>query len=514
MGDYGNCGILAFILPEWDTPLSLRTTESLQDLLIRSDRRLAQAATAVLLLAAGLAIGAYVAVLSPLWAAAGALALVGGLLMLRSTRWGLIAVIGVICLLPYAALPFKIGFTPTFLDLVLLLLYFVWIARIASGRTEPFELSPIGPAVLAFQVLACASFVAGLAHAPLTQYLVRHFAELLLGVGLFFVVANTVRTRRDLELAVRVVILAGGAAALIGIGLYLIPRDWSIRLLSALGRLGYPTGAGVLRYVEDNPDLPLRAISTSTDPNVLGGTLILIATLTASQLFSRRPLLPRIWIAALLAMDVLCLYLTYSRGSMFGLVVGLGVLALIKNRRLLLLMVGAGLLLLLLPQTQAYVQRFAEGVQWQDLASQMRLGEYKDALTLIGRHPWIGVGFAGTPEISLYLGVSSAYLLMAEEMGLIGLALFLLVMGLLFGHVARASRQTVQRKDGLDTLLVGLAASLAGILAGGILDHYFFNLDFPHSLTLFWLYVGLTIVAVRMGQPGLSEQDTLATSIG
>jgi hypothetical protein len=39
--------------------------------------------------------------------------------------------------------------------------------------------------------------------------------------------------------------------------------------------LGYPTGSGVLRYVEDNPDLPMRAISTSTDPNVLGGLLIL-----------------------------------------------------------------------------------------------------------------------------------------------------------------------------------------------------------------------------------------------
>jgi hypothetical protein len=478
--------------------LGVRTIDSLHGLLITSDRRLSRVVIVILALAAGLAIGAYVAVLSPIWAAAGALAVVGGLLMLRSTRWGLIAAVGVICLLPYAALPFKIGFTPTFLDLVLLAVYFVWIARIATGRTEPFELSPVGPAVLAFLALACASFVAGLAHAALTQYLIRHFAELLLGVGLFFVVVNAVRTRRDLEQLVRIIILAGGLAVLIGIGLYVIPRDWSIRLLSSLGRLGYPTGAGVLRYVEDNPDLSLRAISTSTDPNVLGGLLILITTLTASQLFSRRPLLPRPAIAALLGLDVVCLVLTYSRGAMFGLAVGLGVLALVKNRRLLLLMAVTGLCLLFLPQTQAYVQRFVEGVQWQDLASQMRLGEYKDAFALIGRHPWIGVGFAGTPEISLYLGVSSAYLLMAEEMGLIGLAAFVLVMALLFSQVVRARRRTALRCDGSDALLLGLAASLAGISAGGILDHYFFNLDFPHSLTMFWLYVGLTTAAVRL----------------
>jgi O-antigen ligase len=188
------------------------------------------------------------------------------------------------------------------------------------------------------------------------------------------------------------------------------------------------------------------------------------------------------------------------------------VLALVKERRLLPLMVVGGALLLLLPQTQAYVQRFAEGVQWQDLASQMRLGEYKDAFALIARHPWIGVGFAGTPEISLYLGVSSAYLLMAEEMGLIGLAAFLLVMGLLLVQVVRARRLTAVRDDGSDALLLGLAAALAGILAGGILDHYFFNLDFPHSLTLFWLYVGLTMVAVRLAHVRPAGRDAAPAS--
>lgn len=36
------------------------------------------------------------------------------------------------------------------------------------------------------------------------------------------------------------------------------------------------------------------------------------------------------------------------------------------------------------------MQRFIEGIQIQDLATQMRLGEYKDALILIGRHPGSG----------------------------------------------------------------------------------------------------------------------------
>ncbi len=54
----------------------------------------------------------------------------------------------------------------------------------------------------------------------------------------------------------------------------------------------------------------------------------------------------------------------------------------------------------------------------------MRFGEYKDALILIERYPLFGVGFTGTPDLDIYLGVSMLYLIIAENMGIIGLALF------------------------------------------------------------------------------------------
>jgi O-antigen ligase len=475
-----------------------RSVLSLQRIFVESDRRFVFAAVVALALAAGIVVGAYVAVLSPILAAAGVLAVVAGLLMLRDTQWGLVAVIGLICLLPFGALPFKIGFTPTFLDLALIAVYFVWVVRIALGKAGAFHGTALGLPIAVFMLLAMASFVAGLAHAYLDQYVLRHFAEILLSIGLFFVVVNCVRTQRQLRLLIQVLLMAGFGASFVGIVLYLIPSEWSIRLLSALGRVGYPTGSGVLRYVEDNPDLAMRAISTSTDPNVLGGLLILITTLTTAQLFARRPLLPRPLLGAMVVTDALCLYLTYSRGSMAGLVAGLGLLALVRYRRLVPLMVLAGGLLLLLPQAQDYVQHFVEGIQLQDLATLMRLGEYKDALILISRHPWIGVGFVSTPESSLYIGVSMVYLLIAEEMGLIGLAAFLLIVGLFFRQVWVAW-PTVREHEGLEAILLGLATAVAGILVGGIFDHYFFNLNFPHSVSIFWIYLGLAMVTVRLG---------------
>jgi F0F1-type ATP synthase assembly protein I len=47
-------------------------------------------------------------------------------------------------------------------------------------------------------------------------------------------------------------------------------------------------------------------------------------------------------------------------------------------------------------------------------------------------------------------------------------------------------------------IVLGLAASVAGILVGGLLDHYFFNLSFPHSVSIFWLYLGLAMAAVQL----------------
>jgi hypothetical protein len=63
----------------------------------------------------------------------------------------------------------------------------------------------------------------------------------------------------------------------------------------------------------------------------------------------------------------------------------------------------------------------------------------------------------------------------------------------------------VRDEAGLEAILLGLAASVAGILVGGFLDHYFFNLSFPHSVSIFWIYLGLGMVTVRLGAQANSE---------
>ncbi len=470
---------------------------SLQTIFVTNERWLIILAVVGLCLVVGLIGGAYIAFLTPLLAALVLIALVGGLLMLRSIQWGLFALVGIIYLLPFAALPVNIGFSPTFLDLVLAVIFFVWITALATRKQEEFVASPLAVPILIFILLAFASFVAGLAHARLSANVLRHFAEIIMCIVLFFVVVNCVRTQKQLEQVVTLLILAGFAAALIGVVLNVLPEAWTVRLLSVLGRVRYPTGWGVLRFIEDDSTLPRRATSTSVDPNVLGGMLIFVGALTASQLFARKPLLRRTFVAPMLAVMALCLYMTYSRSSLLGLVAALLLLGAARYRRLLLVMLIMGVIALLIPQTQVGVQRLQEGWRWEDRASRMRLGEYKDAFILISRYPWFGVGFAGTPDIDIYIGVSSVYLLIAEQMGLVGLFVFLVIMAIFFVYTGQAWWR-MRRDTCLEAILLGLVAALAGAMVAGVLDHYLFNLNFPHAVALFWLYLGLAVAATMV----------------
>jgi len=485
------------------------TYNRLQAIFVSDKRWVVALAVLVLCLVMGTIGGWLMAYLSPLLTAALVVTLVGGLLMLRSTQFGFVALIGVVCLLPFAALPIKIGFTPTFLNLVLAVLFAVWLARLVSGQQKEFVTSTLALPIIIFLFLAFVSFVAGLAHATPTPNAVRRFAEIILGIALFFVTVNCVRTRQELEQLVLIIILAGFGAALVGVVLYSLPRDVSVRLLSALRIFNYPAGWGVLRFIRDDPLLSMRAVGTSVDPNILGGLLILVGSLTVPQLYTRRPLLKR-WLAVpILAAMGLCLVLTFSRGSLVGLGCALVLLAVVKYRRLLPVLIVAALIILLLPQTQEYVVHFIQGVRFQDLATKMRLGEYKDALILIGRYPWIGVGFVGVPDIDIYLGVSNVYLTIAEEMGLVGLGVFLAIMVIFFRYTWR-SWKSMGHDPRLEAILLGLQTAVVGGLVGGLGDHYLFS--YPHAVAFFWLCIGLAVVAARLAEE--TRPTSLTTANG
>ena len=478
-------------------------------------RELFVALLAVLL---GLAGGAAVA-FGPFWVAFVALAaLACGYAMLVNTGVGLAAVLFLATILPFGTLPFKAVVTPSFLELALIALMAVWLFRLLSRPEEPLQLTPLGLPIVGFLGLTVFSFLLGSNGSPDSLTLHNYF-KFLLGVLFFFSVANCVRTHEQANWALRLLLIGGALSALIGLVLYALPDRSALQALVALGRIGYPISGRVLRYVEDDPSGMERAIGLSVDPNSYGGMLALVGALAITQAVAERPVLPRKWLFVMAGAMALTVLLTASRAAIGGMTVGTLYAAVVRYRRLWWAVAGAALIAVVLffgfGVGDAFVQRFVEGAQFRDQANQMRLNEFRNAIEIIQRYPFFGIGFAQAPDIDLGAGVSSIYLALAERIGLLGLLGFLAIGAMFFLRSWRTLQLALRARDlDLAGRLIGLQAAIAAALAVGLLDHYFFNIEFSHMVALFWGTIGLALALEttnderRITNDELRNQDT------
>lgn len=439
-----------------------------------------------------------VAIGGPIIAFGAVFGLLAGLYVLSNVSAALYGVILVTGLLPFGTLPFKIGITPTFLDLALGAFILVYAMQWMTGRRHGFRLTPVHALVGLYALWLILAFALGLRYAPFTSATIRQFAETLLSIGLVFILGDLIREPETLRRLVIAILAAVGMQALVAIVLYILPDQTAEEILVRLARLGYPNG-GVIRFIEDNPANAERAIGTWVDPNALGGILAISAALVAPQLFSRKPVLPYRWMTlGVLGVIALALLLTFSRASMLAFAISVFIISLFPGYRkyLPMLVLGAALIVVL-PQTRTYVERFAEAFTGSDLATQMRIGEYTDSLELISRNPIVGVGFTGTPEIDLYTNVASMYLIMANQIGLVGVGLFgIMILGVLvYGWRAR---QRYDHDPQMSSIHLGYHVALIAALINATADLYFFRLDFQGSILFFWLIITLALTSSRL----------------
>jgi hypothetical protein len=412
-----------------------------------------------------------------------------------SDEAALLGLVATMTLLPFATLPIKIGLSPTFLDLLCAVLLVRWLGRRVNPQFAAARSTPLNVLVWAWLCIALVALLAATGRTPLTSDTLHYFVKVVLATLVFFFIVDVVYTRQRLQYLYAAFCLGGAGAAVIGIVLYLLHPSTSTRLLNLLGVLHYPTGTDVLRYRVDF-NLAERAISTSVDPNVLGGLLMLSIILALAQLVAERPFLPRRWSVVLLAPMLPCLLITYSRSSWVGLFVAFLFMGIWRYRRLLV--VGLILLALFvqLPVSHRFTSQLISGLEAKDKAAAMRLGEAGDALRLISTYPAFGVGFGGSPDLNLYVGVSNIYLLMAEEVGLGGLAIFLVIIAVFFFWLLRSLSRL--HDPPCRDLAFGLVAAAVAAFSAGMLDRYFFS--FQSDIALMWWLLGMGVAAVRIGQ--------------
>lgn len=473
------------------------STKNLQDLFIGRDRRVAALSAGLLIgILSGITALALVLV-GPVLTFIALFAVMIGLVALTNHEAALMLLLATIALIPFGTLPFKLALTLSLIDCALGLFLMVYLFQWMTGERRDLQVTPIHIFILIFVMVMFFAFVRGLANAPLTPSVLRRFVALMANIMMALIMVDVIRRIQTLRNFSLSIIIFGTITAFIGIGLWTLGDDTANTLLNRLVRIGYP-GGDVLRYREDGVAIGVeRAIGTWVDPNAFGGFLMMIGALTAPQLLARRPLLGSRWLMGLFfGVIMVALFLSDSRGSMLGLMAGTGIVALMRYRKLIWLVPVVLLIALIFPPTQAYIGRVIQGVQGEDLSSQMRFGEYRDSLRLIQRYPVLGVGFSAPPDIDLYLAVASTYLTIASNAGLVGLIAFVVAIGSIFSYGHR-NRETVFCNDDLNDLTLGLIAAIIGALVGGIFDHFYFNIEFQATSLTLWLFIGFFLSAIR-----------------
>ena len=175
--------------------------------------------TVVILLAVALGVGTGLAAVllpNPLIGFVGVLGLVVAGVMFARPLFTLGGVAVVCCLLPFGTIPVKLGLTFTFLEAALLVLFLVWLLRLAvSNRLqtegEGLVSSPFDWAILLFIGLSFFCYILNWQTANQTD-LIHSYAKLMLAILQFFAVINVVRTQVAVDTLLRVLMLSGSAA--------------------------------------------------------------------------------------------------------------------------------------------------------------------------------------------------------------------------------------------------------------------------------------------------------------
>lgn len=325
----------------------------------------------------------------------------------------------------------------------------------------------------------------------------------VLGVVFFYAVVNGVATPTDLAWATFWVVLICAGMALAG----LVGTDWAQgKIVSASFIYDH-----LPRFVQGIP----RSIAGGFARNGVGGTMSLIVPFLASLWFGHYTIpgnvMPERFFKSAVAMAFLlaltALALTQSRGAILGTVVGLGAVALWRERRVkwIIVALAAGLLLLIVVGQGGALTDFLLRMDTRSGTLASRLEVWQRGILMVQDFPYTGIGI-GTYNVVAHLlypffiaapdeVVAHAHnnlLEVAVDLGIPGLIAFTALLAgfvLCLVHAYRSIADEATR------------ALVAG-LGFGMLAHQVFGLTDAFILgtkpgVLMWIFFGLAAAAYR-----------------
>jgi O-antigen ligase len=252
------------------------------------------------------------------------------------------------------------------------------------------------------------------------------------------------------------------------------------------------------------------------NPNAYAQVLVVLAPLALDRIWHERNIWLRLIAAWALAVVVVTIFFTFSRGGFLSLVFAIGVL--LTQRRfnfvplVVTVVLGIGLIQFL---PASYADRITSLVQLvpssknqvADTSFLGRLSENTVAWGMFRDHPILGVGLGNYPafyqDYSRNLGIdnrrtsrspASLYLELISEQGLVGTLIFASLLVFVFSGLIKARRNFVFA--GLRDEAFITSAIFSG-LAGYMFEAIFKNSAYSN---VFWILIGLALAAIQVAQ--------------
>jgi putative inorganic carbon (HCO3(-)) transporter len=345
------------------------------------------------------------------------------------------------------------------------------------------------------------------------------------GLLMYFVTSNLFRTWDRLSRALNVILICG--AVLGGLTAYqeatrdhrqqfagLAQRNLEYEIQETKAQKDPFRPAGKI-HVSDRAGGPVG------EPNRYAQILLVLLPLAYFKARSE----PRRWLRLALfgcgALILAGVLLTYSRGAFVTLVALVALLAVTRSIRLrTIALLTAALIAIVIALAPGYVLRIATLQETPGLLEGTRASQSEDVLrsrltemlaawSVFVDHPLLGVGpgqyepvysahYMRNPDIAFKeIGharrAHNLYFELAAEIGVLGVACFLAIVGLIQVRLWRAWRRWRREREDLAGLAMGFFIAICGYLVSALFLHLSYQ-------RYFWLLLGLAAAAIQIVQ--------------
>ena len=374
---------------------------------------------------------------------------------------------------------------PTMLDLGLVLLSFLsFVLMISIDESFEFKHYKINSWIFAFIVVVGISACISISLAESLKIAMLLIAFLLF----YFIIINVIKTKKDVQRLVYILIIVATFTAIYGIYQYMFGDVYSQAWLDE----------------EMFEDISMRVYSTLDNPNVYGEYLILMIPMIIGLLWTEKGWKRKSMLFISLCLCAIALILTFSRGCWLGIILAVAILAVIINKKFIFLGI---IMLFIMPfiLPESIINRFMSIGDMGDSSTSYRVYIWMGTLAMLKDYWLSGVGMGITSFNTIYPIYSyngiiaphahNLYLQVLVEYGIVG---FGVMAGVMFNYFKEI---IISLKSKKNILLSSMMAGMFGFLLQSMTDYTWYNY---RVFLMFWIIIA---ISVSLANINVREKD-------